>query len=268
MGKEIIICVAPTSGNTDEPQNPKHPDEISKDVVASYEQGARVVHIHSRDTNGNLTTNMSFFKNTARKIKSDCDIMIEASTGGLSSFTAEERIMPVDDPHAELGSLNIGSLNFGDEVYINSLPDVRMWIERMKSKHVKPSLEVFDTGHLETALSLIKAGKLTPPCNFSFIFGVKWGMPYDKKLLQYLVARLPPESRWGGIFIGSNDFSAHIEAAKMGASVVRVGFEDSRNYNGKYAHSNEELVKALTGTLVQHGFSIPDSATARKVMLN
>ena len=267
MNKKVIIALAPTGGWGAGRNNPVTPEEIASDVIACAGQGASVLHIHCRDAGGRLTDDMRFFNETLGLIKKQADIILEASTGGLSELSAAQRVLPVASSYAEMGSLNIGSLNFGDFVYQNSLPDVRFWVEEMTRRGVKPSLEVFDTGHLETALHLIRSGLIPEPCNFSFIFNVQWGMIYDQRLLSFLVSRLPADSRWGAIFIGSTDFSAHLEAADMGAASVRVGFEDSQEYNGRTASSNAELVSALREELERDGCEVLGPAEARSELL-
>jgi 3-keto-5-aminohexanoate cleavage enzyme len=267
MGRKIIIALAPTGGWGAGQNNPVTPEEIASEVISCVDSGASVLHIHARDRKGDLTPDQTAFNETVQLIKQETDIILEASTGGLSELTAAQRVIPAAHPAAEMGSLNIGSLNFGDQVYQNSVPDVRYWIAKMAEVGLKPSLEIFDTGHLETALHLIDEGLLTPPCNFSFIFGVSWGMVYDPDLLAYLVSRLPADSRWGGIFIGSRDFSAHLEAAAAGAAAVRVGFEDSREYQGHTARSNLELVTSLREELLHEGFEIIGVTEARKTLV-
>jgi 3-keto-5-aminohexanoate cleavage enzyme len=267
MNRPVIIAVAPTGGWGRGENNPVQAQDVATEVIRCAQAGAAVVHLHARDGEGRLTTDLTSFNQAVQTITDSCDIILEASTGGLSGFTAQQRMLPIGNPHAQMGSLNIGSLNFGDEVYKNSLKDVRYWVSEMRKAGVKPSLEVFDTGHMETALFLIQEGWLSPPCNFSFIFGVRWGMPWNAFILSYLKHRVPEGSRWGGDFIASQDFSAHVEAARQGAAMVRVGFEDSAVYNGRTARCNAELVLALRAELVSAGFSIAAPAEARRMLL-
>ncbi len=268
MKRKMIIALAPTGGWGAGRNNPVTPEDIASQVISCADSGASVLHMHARDHRGGLTPDQSAFTQTIQLIKQQKDIILEASTGGLSELTAAERVLPVAHPAVEMGSLNIGSLNFGDQVYQNSVADVRYWIRKMADAEVKPSLEIFDTGHLHTALHLIAEGLVTPPVNFSFIFGVNWGMAYDPALLAYLVSLLPAGSRWGGIFIGSKDFTAHLAAASAGAAVVRVGFEDSCEYHGKTARSNLELVANLRGALSSAGYEIAGVEEARKALLD
>jgi uncharacterized protein (DUF849 family) len=92
-------------------------------------------------------------------------------------------------------------------------------------------------------------------------------MPYDPALLAYLISRLPADSRWGAIFIQSPDFCHHVEAARAGASMLRVGFEDALVYEGQTATSNAELVWALREKLETAGFSIASVPEARAMLL-
>lgn len=267
MGRKISIAVAPTGGWGAGNNNPLTSSQIAEEVIGCVQAGASIVHMHSRDSSGSLTAGLEEFNATVEQITGAVDIILEASTGGLSDLSTAERVLPVSNPFAELGSLNIGSLNFGDQVYKNSLPDIRYWIAQMKEAGVKPSVEIFDTGHLETALNLIHEGLLVEPCNFSFIFNVQWGMRYDMSLLRYLVSRLPQSSCWGVIFVGSRDFSAHLEAAAAGASILRVGFEDSVACDGTIAVNNVALVAALKSALEQAGYDILSTEDTRSILL-
>lgn len=267
MDKKIIIAVAPTGGWGNTENNPVQSKAIAEDVIRCANAGASVVHMHARDEHGNLTTDLTAFNKAVQIIKDSCDIILEASTGGLSSFTAAERVLPTENPYAQMGSLNIGSLNFGDHVYKNSLVDVRFWIKTLSDRGVKPSLEIFDTGNMETAIHLIREGLISMPCNFSFIFDVKWGMPYHRLILEYLKEQVPENCNFGVLLIGSTSFANHLEAARSGAKILRVGFEDSYRYDGKIAANNEELVLALRAELELEGFSIATAAEAKKILL-
>jgi 3-keto-5-aminohexanoate cleavage enzyme len=267
MKPKIILAVAPTGGWGEGRGNPVTPEAIAADVIASAGEGAAVVHLHARDASGQLTTDLTAFNRAVHTIKQSCDIVLEASTGGLSDLSPADRVLPVGNPHVEMGSLNLGSLNFGDAVYRNALPDIRLWIAAMDRAGVKPSLEIFDTGHIDTALGLMEAGLLAGPCNFSFIFNVRWGMHYHPLLVELLKAKIPEGSRWGGLFIGSRDFSAHLAAAAAGASILRVGFEDATEVNGKTAADNAELVRALRAELEDSGFAIAGPGEARRMLL-
>ena len=266
--RKIIIAVAPTGGWGLGEGNPVAPEEIAVQAAQCAKAGASVVHMHARDSKGTLTTDLETFNKAVELIKSSCDMIVEASTGGISTMTAIERTLPAGNPHAQIASLNMGSLNFGEKVYQNSAPDIRLWIKLMAERKIKPSMEIFDTGNMNHALQLIREGVLVPPCNFSFVCNMNWGMPYHPTLVSYLSNQVPMGSHWGVNLINSTDFYQHLDAAHLGASVLRVGFEDSRHYNGKVASSNHELVAALRAELEADGFGIASVDEARAILLN
>lgn len=264
---DIIVSLAPTGPWGVGQNNPISPADLIKTAKECYNAGASVMHLHARDLQGNLTTDMTYLKETFAGIKGVSQMLIEASTGGLSNLTPEERGLPTTISGTDMGSLNLGSLNFGEVVYQNTPPSVESWIKQMSPCSVKPSLEIFDTGHIAYARSLIKEGKVKAPYNFSFIFNVKWGMVFSKTLLKYLVSQLPKKSNWGVIFIGSENFIDHLIAAENGANIIRVGFEDSNILDGEIVESNVTLVSTLRARLEKNGFKIIQGDIVRKTLL-
>ncbi len=268
MNKKIIISVAPIGPWGEGRDNPLTPEAVAEQVVQCAKAGASLVHMHARDEKGALTTDLTTFNKTAELIKSRCDIILEASTGGLSSMTPLERTLPATNPHAQLASLNVGTFNFGDRVYQNCVPDIRLWIKTMADLKIKPAMEVFEAGNMECALHLIRECAMVPPYNFIFVCDLNWGMPYHPALISYLRDRVPAGSHFGVNLINSKDFKNHLEVARLGASMLRVGFEDSRTYNGKLAVNNQELVSALRVELEADGFSIATPDEARALLLS
>jgi len=266
MNKKIILTLAPTGGWGKDYNNPLEPEEIAKQVIACVEEGVSLVHLHARNSKGELTTDLSNFSKTIELITNECSVVIEASTGGLSGLTPQERSLPLQNEKAELGSLNMGSLNFLDKVYINTIPDIRYWLQRMKEENIKPSMEIFDTSNIIISSSLIKKSLIKPQYNFNFIFNCKWSMAFSIPLVEVLKSMLPKESMWGAVFGESRDFSSHLQACLQGATMVRVGFEDSKICNNKEAETNLELVKEIRRELEISGFELANPNEARKLL--
>jgi len=264
MAKQIILALAPTAGTGRDASNPIEPAAIRDEVAACAEQGVALVHIHSRDAEGGLSADIDRFLETCRLVRESCDVIIEASTGGLSALTAEERGRTLRAPEAETASFNMGSLNFGDEVYQNSVPDIRYWLGEMNARRKKPVMELFDTAMVELAESLIDEGKLHAPFLYNFIFDCKWSMAYSAPLLAYLKGRIREGALWGTAFAGYRDFSAQIESVLLGASYTRVGFEDSRMLDGREARSNLEVVRAFKSRLDAIGVECVRPSDARR----
>jgi len=266
MNKKIILALAPTGGWGKDYNNPLEPEEIAKQVIACAEEGVSLVHLHARDSKGELTTDLSNFSKTIELITNECNVIIEASTGGLSSLTPQERALPLRNEKVELGSLNMGSLNFLDKVYVNTVPDIRYWLQSMIKNRVKPSLEIFDTSNIAISDLFINEGLIKPQYNFNFVFNYKWGMSFSLPLVEVLKSMLPKESIWGAVFGESRNFSSHLQACLQGATMIRVGFEDSKICNNKEAETNLELVKEIRRELEISGFELADPEEARKLL--
>jgi 3-keto-5-aminohexanoate cleavage enzyme len=266
MNKKIILALAPTGGWGKDYNNPLEPEEIARQVIACAEEGVSLIHLHARDSKGELTTDLSNFSKTIELITNECSVIIEASTGGLSSLTPQERALPLQNKRVEAGSLNMGSLNFLDKVYINTVPDIRYWLQSMIRNRVKPSVEIFDTSNILISDLFIKEGLIEPQYNFNFVFNYRWGMSFSPSLIEVLKSMLPKESIWGAVFGESRNFSSHLQACLQGATMIRVGFEDSRICNYKEAKSNLELTKEIRKELEILGFELVAPNEARKLL--
>lgn len=268
MDRKIIVAVAPVGRSVDLPsKNPLTPEEVANEVVACAKSGAGMVHLHVRDSQGKQTEKLQDFSRTLDLIREKSDILIQGSTGGLSTLTLEERCVSLNDPRVELASLNMGSVNFGEDVYINRLPDIRYWARRMEETKVVPELEVFDVGMMPVVRQLIQEVVLKPPCHFNFCLGFHWALPPDPKSLFFMTSLLEKGEEWGMIHDGMNDLSLLATAIGMGARAIRVGFEDSVFYApGKRAITNPVLVEKAVSLVRQLGFE-PASPKEAKGML-
>jgi 3-keto-5-aminohexanoate cleavage enzyme len=266
--RKIIVAVAPVGRSVALPSlNPLSPEEVAAQVVECEKAGASMVHLHVRDREGKQTEKLHDFSKTLDLIREASDIILQGSTGGLSTLTLEERCVALNDPRVEVASLNMGSVNFGEEVYINRLPDIRYWAKRMEEAGVVPELEVFEVGMVPVVRHLILEGVLKIPCHFNFCLGFQWAMPADPKSLFFMISLLKEDEEWGIIHDGMSDLSLLATAIGMGARVVRVGFEDSVFHApGKAAKTNPELVEKVVSMIQQMGFGVASPNEARELL--
>jgi 3-keto-5-aminohexanoate cleavage enzyme len=266
--RKIIVAVAPVGKNIEPPSmNPLTPEEVAREVVACTRVGASFVHLHVRDDQGNQTEDLSQFSRTLDLIRKSSDIIIQGSTGGLSQLSLEERCVALNDPRVEVASLNMGSVNFGEDVYINRLPDIRYWARRMEETNVIPELEIFEAGMLTAVTKLLEEKVLKPPLAFGFCLGFHWALPADPNSLFFLKSSLAEGAPWGIVHESMQDFSLLATAVGMGAAAIRVGFEDSVYYApGKAAATNVELVEKIVSLIHQIGYEVATPVEARKLL--
>ena len=126
---------------------------------------------------------------------------------------------------------------------------------------------MFEAGMLPVVQKLMDESILKPPFNYGIVLGAHWAMPSDPKSLFFLTSLMTEQAPWGVIHDNMNDFSLLAVAIGMGASIVRVGFEDSIFYaNRKIANNNVELVNNLVSLIKQIGFDIATPQEARSIL--
>jgi 3-keto-5-aminohexanoate cleavage enzyme len=266
--RKITVAVAPVGKDIEPPSmNPLTPEEVAREVIDCTRAGASFVHLHVRDDQGNQTEDLSQFSRTLDLIRKSSDIIIQGSTGGLSQLSLEERCVALNDPRVEVASLNMGSVNFGEDVYINRLPDIRYWARRMEETNVIPELEIFEAGMLTAVTRLLEEKVLKPPLAFGFCLGFHWALPADPNSLFFLKSSLAEGAPWGVVHESMQDFSLLATAVGMGAAAIRVGFEDSVYYApGKAAATNVELVEKIVSLIHQIGYEVATPVEARKLL--
>ena len=269
--EKIILAVAPVAHvgtqMSPESRNPLSPEEVAADVIGCATAGAAMVHLHVRNLKGDQVQDLTCYSKTIDLIRKESDIIIQGSTGGVSDLSLEERCVSVTEPRTEIASLNLGSVNFGEGVYINTLPDIRFWIREMKKHDVVPELMLFDFSMLNNIEILVKEGLLGPQLNYNFGLGFKGALPADPRYLGDLVSRLPEGAHWGIIHDGMEDFKLIAAAIGLGARSIRVGYEDGRSYlPGKAAPSNTILVQKAAELVRSLGFKTANPGEARRML--
>ena len=267
--RKIIVAVAPTGKKTEPPSvNPLTPADVARQVIACEKAGASMVHMHVRDKKGAQTEDLTDFSATLDLIRRSSDIVIQGSTGGLTDLSLEQRCVALDDPRVETASLNMGSINFDEDVYVNRVPDIRYWAGRMAETRVAPELEIFAAGMLSAYMQLVEEGVLKPPYSIGFCLGVRWALPANPETLFFMKTLLPEKDvPWGVIHAGMQDLALLATAIGMGASVVRVGFEDSVFFApGKAAQTNTQLVEKMVSLVHQIGYEVANCQEAREIL--
>ncbi len=266
MGMEKLIITAAISGaEVTKEMNPSVPytiEEIAKEAKSAYDAGAAVIHLHVRWDDGTPTQDKGRFKEAFDAIKEACpDVIILPSTGGAIGMTAEERLQPIE-LKPEIASLDCGTCNFGDSIFVNTEDMIHTFAKKMKDLGVKPELECFEKGMIDNALKSYKKGLLEDPLHFNIVLGVNGAMAATIRDLVYMVGSLPKEATWCATGIGKSEFDIAAVAMVMGGH-VRVGFEDNLYLEkGVLAKSNGVLVEKVVklAGILKRDIATPEEA--------
>jgi 3-keto-5-aminohexanoate cleavage enzyme len=247
--EKVIVTAAVTGSRPTKEMNPAvpyTPEEIAQSAVECHEAGAAVAHIHVRDPEtGKPDFRIELFQEVMDRIRSRCDMLVNLTTSGLfltGPNLIERRLQPVA-LRPDICSLDLGSINFPDAVFLNPPEWGRSAAERMREYGVKPEIEVFDVGHIYQASALIEGGLVDgPPC-FQLCMGVRWGIEATPENLLFMKSKLPPDARWSVLGV-SRAQKQMIALGILSGGNVRVGFEDNIYLReGILAKSNAQLVE-------------------------
>jgi len=241
------------------------PDEIAEDAKKCYEAGAAMVHLHVRDEKGNATQNQAVFKETVKKIRERCPVLVQVSTGGAVGMTAEERIQSIESS-PDMATLSTGTCNFGPDVFENTQAMQEIFAQKMAEKNIKPELECFDAGMIENGLRLLKKGLIKAPLHFDFVLGVPGAAPGTPEMLMFMRQTIPGDATWTVAGIGRTELPLAIMGIVLGGH-VRVGFEDNVFYSkGVLADSNAQLVARIARIAKEVGREVATPEEARKIL--
>ena len=264
MDKIIITC-AVTGAETTRAQNqnlPISPEEIAGSAHEAALAGAAILHLHVRDAQGLPTQNRDIFRETIALVRAKTDMVIEVTTGGAAGMSLEERLQPLA-LNPEMASLDCGTVNFGDECIVNTLPMVRKAAAEMKNRGIRPTLECFDLSHIEASRLMIQEGLIEPPFHYGIVLNYPGGVRYDLETLNFFVKRLPAGAFWTAIGVGGRGSLEAMLGAIAGGGFIRVGFEDNIYYGkGVPAKSNAQLVERAVRLVRESG---REPATASEV---
>jgi len=169
----LILTAAITGAETtreDQPALPITPEEQAADAIACFEAGARVIHLHVRDDAGNPTQSMDRFTASLQAIRAAApEVIIQISTGGAVGENFDKRLAPLS-LKPDMGTLNAGTLNFGDDIFINHPRDIVRLAEAFKEYKVVPEVEVYESGMIDYVARLVKKGIVThTPLHVQFV---------------------------------------------------------------------------------------------------
>lgn len=269
--EKLIITVGITGSRITRQQTPHIPilpEEIAQSGIEAWRAGASVLHIHVRDLKTGLgAQDLSVFKEVVDRIRSETDVILCLTTSGIPGRNLEfrERLVPLS-LNPELVSFDAGSINMRENVFLNPPEFLELLAKETLEKGIKPELEVFEVGMVETCIRYLEKGLLKPPLHFQFVLGVVGGMPATAKSLLHLSEIVPVGSTWSVIGIGPDQLPMAMIAMTMGGH-VRVGLEDNIFYSrGVLAKTNAELVERIVRISKELGREVATPDEARKIL--
>ena len=285
--KVIITCAL--TGNLTKPGQTPHlpitPEQIADSALGAAAAGAAVVHIHVRDpATGAPSMSHAHYREVIDRIRTrNTDLILNLTTGpggrfmpsqddpkiagpGTTLLPPEQRVTHITEFRTEICTLDLNTMNSGQEVVINTPRNVRRMAALIRAAGVLPEIELFDSGDIALLRDLRADGTLTGPLLCSFVLGVKYGFQPSPETILYARELLPPEAQFTAIGIGRAMFPT-VALSFLAGGHVRVGLEDGVHLSaGVLAASNAALVEKARRIVEDLGGDIATPAQARAIL--
>lgn len=270
MAQEVMVTCAVTGSHQNfhnHPDFPITPQQIAKSCLEARAAGAAVVHIHVRDPRtGAASGDPALYREVVERVRdSGSDVLINLTTGEGGRYAPDEsdpsrggpgttlrrpelRVRHVLELRPDICSLDVGTANFNEHVFMNTPGHLRIMADAIKGAGVKPEMEVFELGHLRFARRLIEEGHIESPPMFQICLGIPWAAPATPEVMTLMRSLLPDGAVWAAFGISRWEFPMVAQAVTLGGH-VRVGLEDNLYLSkGEFA-SNATLVEKAVGII-------------------
>src|SRR4051794_1868224 len=249
MTTTTLITVAPTgaeSAKADVPALPVTLDELVATAKECEAVGASVIHVHIRDDEARPTLDPGRLRATVEALRDATDLIIQLSSGGAVTDPEADRLA-VLDAGPEMASCTMGTVNFGEDVFLNRWEFIVDLHTRMQERGIVAEYEIFDLGQLTTLARLLDRYGLPAGghVHVDFVMGVPGGMPGTTEALvacRQAMRDLPESSTFSATGIGRSALPVLLASLSAGGH-LRVGMEDTVTYaKGQPVESNAQLV--------------------------
>jgi uncharacterized protein (DUF849 family) len=285
--KVMIACAVTGSADTPgrNPAVPVTPQQIAQSAIDAAKAGAAIVHIHVRDPQTTRPSmDPALYREVVDRVRgSGTDVVINLTTGpgarfapgtedpfktapGTNMKSPQDRVRHIQDIRPEICSLDMGSMNMGPFVFVNSVTYLEAMAIAIRDAGVLPELEVFEAGHLLLAKRMIETGHIKKPALFQLCLGIAWGQPATTEAMTYMRSLLPADCTWFAFGISLHQFPMVAQTVLLGGH-PRVGLEDNIYLEkGKLAPSNAALVEKAARIVEVLGDEVATPADARQIL--
>ncbi|MFC0439730.1 3-keto-5-aminohexanoate cleavage protein [Kutzneria buriramensis] len=246
-----LITVAPTGAEhakADVPNLPVTLDELVSTAKDCERVGASMIHVHIRGTDTKPTLDLGLLKATVSALRAETDLVVQLSTGGAVTDPEENRLR-VLEAGPDSASCTMGTVNFGDDVFMNRWEFIVELHKRMQDRGIVPEYEIFDLGQLTSLRRLLDQHGLPAGghVHVDLVMGVPGGMPGDTETLAAALRAIPEGATFSATGVGRSSIPVMFAALSAGGH-LRVGMEDTISYaRGERVRDNAQLVARASG---------------------
>ncbi|MBX2883819.1 MAG: 3-keto-5-aminohexanoate cleavage protein [Granulosicoccus sp.] len=264
MSNEVILTCAVSGGHNNQGKHPDYPitpEQIANDCINAAKAGAAIAHIHVRNPEtGMRSGDPALFREVVERIRdSGSEVLINLTTSegarfspgeidakvggeGTTLIQPLERLRHVEELRPDICTLDVGTFNFGETIFVNTPSHLRIMAKRIQELGVKPEIEVFEPGHIMFAHTLVKDRLIDGNPMFQLCLGIPHASPATPEILSVMKNLLPDNANWSAFGISRHEFEIVAQSASQGGN-CRVGLEDNLYLDKGVFASNVQLVE-------------------------
>jgi 3-keto-5-aminohexanoate cleavage enzyme len=281
----LIITCAVTGGNQKQ-QNPNVPitaEEQAEEAAKVYAAGARIIHIHGRESGDPTRTSSDASRyyaiNALMRAKAP-DIMIDNTQtntllstppGELVGYARRYKSAPLE-AKPEIMAINPGPMTFrgkngaASNTIVTTFDDTLRAAIAYREHGIKPQVFLYHPGHLDIMDYLIQHDALAKPYFVQLVFGQQSGIATSPDNLLLMARNLPEDSIFQTCALGLEALPVNVLAILLGGH-VRTGLEDNLWYQkDELAQSNVQLVERIVRIAHDLGRRVATGAEARQML--
>jgi uncharacterized protein (DUF849 family) len=251
MPTGTLITVAPTGAEHTKADVPNLPVTLAE-LVSTAEDcervGAAMIHVHIRGADTKPTLDIGLLTETVAALRERTNLVVQLSTGGAVTDPEADRLR-VLDALPDSASCTMGTVNFGDDVFLNRWEFIVELHQRMRDRGIVPEYEIFDVGQLASLHRLLDQHGLPAGghVHVDLVMGVPGGMPGDTETLVAALRMVPDGATFSATGVGRTHLPVLLAALSAGGH-LRVGMEDNITWaKGERVKNNQQLVARASG---------------------
>lgn len=266
----VIQCAVTGSVDPDperRPNLPVTPEAVVDEAVAAWRAGAAVIHLHAREDDGTPTQDRGAFARLVDGMRErGCDAVLNLSCGTAGGRSVRDARLAPLELEPEMGSLDCGTINFGDRIFEGDVPFLRRMAAAFRDHGVAPEIECFDTGHVGLALQLREEGLLSDPLRFQFVLGIPGsGVPATFRQVEHMRGLIPDDAPWSVCSLGRTQLPMNTYCLIAGGH-VRTGLEDNLHLSRRERATNPKLVERVVRLAGELGRPVARPDQAREIL--
>ena len=265
----LIIAVAPTGAYkspADHPALPVSAQQIAHTAAACVNEGASMLHLHVRDTNGAHSLDADTYRHAIDAVRNALGdrLLIQVTTEAAGKFLAPAQMALVRELRPDCVSLAIREL-VPDAASESAAAEFFAWV---CEAGIIPQFILYSAAELRRYQALRERGVI-PVLALPLLFVLgrySAGQTSDPRGLLPFLDELSHEAPWMVCAFGTGEHRCAATAAALGGH-VRVGFENNLALkDGSPAGSNADLVMQVRELAAALGRPLADGATARTLL--